>query len=176
VVLTNQVLDLIDNEFDVAIRLGALEPSGLIARPLQDYTLTICASDAYLQRHGVPSRPHDLQQHACLAYSYPAGDDWSSSEKLWRMSGPEGEVMVPVSGPMSINSTPALRQAALAGMGVVMMPDVLVQQDLREGKLTALLQDYQLPSRPMHLVYAQDRYRLPKLRHFVDFVLEVFGK
>jgi len=176
VVLTNQVLDLIDNGFDAAIRLGNLEPSGLIARPLQDYTLTICASNDYLQRRGTPLQPQDLQQHDCLAFAYPAGDEWSSNRTQWQLFGPQGEVVVPVSGSMVINSTPGLRQAALAGMGIVMLPDMVVRQDLREGKLTALLLGYQLPKRPMHLVYAADRYRLPKLRQFVEYMLEDWGK
>jgi DNA-binding transcriptional LysR family regulator len=91
------------------------------------------------------------------------------------MSGPEGEVMVTVSGPMVINSSAGLHQAARTGMGVVMLPDALVEQDLRDGKLVALMPDFQL-SRPMSLLYAQDRYRLPKLRRFVDFAMQKWGK
>ncbi|MGV8917229.1 MAG: LysR family transcriptional regulator [Pseudomonas sp.] len=176
VVLTNLVLDFIDGGFDVAIRLGALESSALIARPLQDYTLTLCASPEYLERCGTPINPEDLQHHQCLAFAYPAGDDWSSTAKQWVLKGEEGEVVVPVSGPMTVNSTPALRQAAIAGMGVVMMPDMLISRDLREGKLVALLQDYQLARRAMHLVYGQDRYRLPKVRSFVDYAMGLWGK
>ncbi|ROL69136.1 LysR family transcriptional regulator [Pseudomonas chlororaphis] len=176
VVLTNQRHDLIDSGFDVAIRLGNPEPSALIARPLEDYTLTICAAPAYLQRRGTPRRPEDLQQHDCLAFAYPAGDDWSSVEKQWRLSGPEGEIRVPVSGSLMINSSAGLYQAARSGMGVVMLPDALVQEDLEQERLVALLQGYQLPRRPMNLLYAQDRYRLPKLRSFVDFALEKWGR
>ena len=176
ILLNNQVMDLIDNSVHVAFRLGNPEPSGLIARPLVDYTLSICAAPSYLERHGAPTTPSELSQHACLTYAYPAGDEWSSVGKQWPLSGPEGEVLVPVSGPMVINSVPGLLQAARVGMGVVMLPDVLVQQDLREGKLVALLQDYQLPRRAMNLVYAPDRYRLPKLRCFVEFALQMWGK
>jgi DNA-binding transcriptional LysR family regulator len=92
------------------------------------------------------------------------------------MRGAEGDVEIPVSGSLTINSSQALRQAALEGMGIVMLPDALVEPDLRAGKLVALLTDYQLPSRPMHLLYAQDRYRLPKLRAFVDFVMEKWAR
>ncbi|ROM97129.1 LysR family transcriptional regulator [Pseudomonas brassicacearum] len=176
VVLTNQRLDLLDNGFDVAIRLGNTEPSNLIARPLEDYTLTMCASSAYLARRGTPQKPEDLADHDCLAFAYPAGDEWRSVEKQWRLSGPDGEIVVAVSGPMLINSSSGLHQAARTGMGVVMLPDALVDQDLREGKLVALMQDYQLPRRPMNLIYAQDRYRLPKLRSFVEFALQTWGK
>src|SRR5471032_1039770 len=176
VVLTNGRPDLLENGFDAAIRLGAIEPSNMIARPLIDYTLTMCASKEYLARRGTPQRPEDLQNHDCLAFAYAAGDDWHSVEKQWRLTGPEGEVLVAVSGPMLINSSAGLHQAARTGMGIVMVPDALVEQDLKDGKLVALMQDYQLPSRPMHLIYAQDRYRLPKLRSFVDFAMQMWGK
>jgi DNA-binding transcriptional LysR family regulator len=176
VVLTNGRPDLLENGLDVAFRLGAIEPSNLIARPLIDYTLTMCASKAYLARRGTPEKPDDLQHHDCLSFAYPVGDDWQSVEKQWRLSGPEGEVMVAVRGPMLINSSAGLHQAARTGMGIVMLPDALVEQDLLNGNLVALMQDYRLPSRPMHLVYAQDRYRLPKLRRFVDFAMQMWAK
>ena len=176
VMLSNGRPDLLENGLDVAFRLGAIEPSNVIARPLIDYTLTMCASPAYLARRGNPLTPQDLQQHDCLAFAYPAGDDWQSVAKHWRLSGPEGEVMVAVSGTLLINSSAGLHQAARTGMGIVMLPDALVEQDLASAALVALMPDYQLPSRPMSLIYAQDRYRLPKLRHFVDFAIQRWGK
>ncbi|MCQ6259962.1 LysR family transcriptional regulator [Pseudomonas sp. Q11] len=175
VVLTNQRLDLLDHGFDVAIRLGPPDPK-LIARPLMDYTLTICASQAYLARRGTPRKPGDLEQHDCLSFAYSAGDEWRFAQDHWPINGPEGEIKVPVTGPMLINSSSGLHRTALAGMGVVMLPDALVAQDLEEGHLVALLQDYQLPHRPMNLMYAQDRYRLPKLRSFVEFAMQQWGK
>jgi DNA-binding transcriptional LysR family regulator len=175
VVLTNQRLDLLDHGFDVAVRLGPVDPK-LIARPLVDYTLTVCASKAYLARRGMPQKPEDLQQHDCLSFAYSAGDEWRFAQEHWPINGPEGEIKVPVRGPMLINSSSGLHRAALAGMGVVMLPDALVEQDLKNGDLVALLQGYQLPHRPMSLLYAQDRYRLPKLRSFVEFALERWGR
>ena len=176
VTLTNRRPDLLENGLDVAFRLGELEASNLIARPLIDYTLTMCASPAYLARRGTPQIPEDLQHHDCLSFAYPAGDDWHSVEKEWRLAGPDGDVLVAVSGPMLINSSAGLHQAARTGMGIVMLPDALVEQDLKDGKLLALMPDYCPPSRPMNLMYAQDRYRLPKLRRFVDFALQMWGK
>lgn len=176
VVLSNQTMDLIEHGFDAAIRLGTPESSALIARPLQDYTLTICAAPAYLKRQGTPKTADDLRGHNCLAFAYPAGDDWRAADKLWRLTGPDGVMEVPVSGSMIINSTPALRQAVLAGMGVSMLPDVLISEDLARGKLVPLLQDYQPPSRTLWLMYPQDRYRLPKVRQFVEQALRAWGK
>jgi DNA-binding transcriptional LysR family regulator len=165
----------LESGLDVAFRLGNFEQSNLIARRLIDYTLTMCASPIYIKRRGMPLTPADLQQHDCLSFAYPAGDDWQSVEKEWRLSGPDGEVMVAVNGPMLINSSAGLHQAARAGSGIVMLPDALVEQDLREGRLVAVMPDYQPPSRPLHLLYAQDRYRLPKLRRFVEFAMQKWG-
>ncbi|MDD1966850.1 LysR family transcriptional regulator [Pseudomonas putida] len=176
VVLSNQLMDLIEHGFDAAIRLGMPESSALIARPLRDYTLTICASRDYLERRGTPLKAAHLCEHNCLAFAYPAGDDWRATDKLWKLTGPEGVIEIPVAGSMIVNSSPALRQAALAGMGIAMLPDVLIREDLQAGKLIPLLQAYRPPSRPMWLMYAQDRYRLPKVRHFVDSVLATWGK
>jgi DNA-binding transcriptional LysR family regulator len=176
VVLTNRRPELLESGLDVAFRLGNFEPSSLIARPLIDYTLTVCASPDYIKRRGMPQTPADLQQHDCLSFAYPAGDDWQSVEKEWRLSGPDGEVMVAVKGPMLINSSAGLHQAARTGMGIVMLPDALVEDDLQAGRLVTVMKDYQPPSRPMHLLYAQDRYRLPKLRRFVDFAVHKWGR
>jgi DNA-binding transcriptional LysR family regulator len=176
VVLTNRRPDLLENGFDVAFRLGNMEQTNLIARPLEDYTLTMCASPSYLARRGNPQKPDDLRQHDCLSFAYPAGDDWHSVEKEWRLTGAEGEVTVAVSGPMLINSSAGLHQAARTGMGIVLLPDALVDQDLKDGKLVAVMPDYLPPNRPMSLMYAQDRYRLPKLRSFVDFAMRMWGK
>jgi DNA-binding transcriptional LysR family regulator len=176
VVLSNQSMDLVEHGFDAAIRLGIPESSALIARPLDDYTLTICASKAYLERRGTPLTADDLRAHSCLSFAYPAGDDWRAADKLWKLTGPEGVMEIPVSGPMIVNSTPALRQAALAGMGVTMLPDVLISEDLHSGRLVPLLQGYQPPSRSLWLMYPQDRYRLPKVRHFVESALAAWGK
>ena len=139
VVLSNERMDLVDSGFDVAIRLGELETSSLIARPMQPYTLTLCASPAYLARRGVPQTPDDLQQHDCLAFAYPANDNWRDTDKLWRMTGDDGEVEVPVAGSLTINSSQGLRQAAVNGMGIIMLADALVPPDLESGKLVALL-------------------------------------
>lgn len=177
VVLTNQRVDLLDNGFDVGVRMGSLPSSSrLVARALHDYTLTLCAAPDYLARRGTPVRPQDLGGHDCLAFAYLADDDWSATQKHWQFSGPEGEVQVPVSGSLTINSSAGLYQAARVGMGIVMLPDALVEQDLLEGRLVALLPQYRLPSRPMHLIYPQERYRLPKLRSFVDYALGLWGR
>ncbi|WP_049622324.1 LysR family transcriptional regulator [Frateuria defendens] len=175
VVLTDRVVDLIAEGFDVAIRLGTLETSSLVARPLADYGLTLCAAPAYLQRRGTPASPQELAAHDCLAFAYPTGTEWRWTEKHWRMRGAQGEVSVEVGGRVTVNSAPGLRRAALSGLGIAMLPNALVGEDLRRGTLVPLLAGYRLPTRPMHLLYPQDRYKLPKLRSFVAFAVRAFG-
>ena len=174
--LSDNVVDLVSEGFDLAIRIGALDDSRLVARRIAPNRRVLCAAPAYLARRGNPQTPEELQLHDCLSFAYPAGDDWHSVEKQWRLSGPDGEVAVAVNGPMLINSSAGLHQAARTGMGIVMLPDALVEQDLENGKLIALMPDFLPPSRPMSLMYAQDRYRLPKLRRFVDFAMQMWGK
>ncbi|MGI4858381.1 MAG: LysR family transcriptional regulator [Janthinobacterium lividum] len=177
VVLTDRIVDLVDEGFDAAIRLGTLATSSLVARPLMDYGLTVCAAPAYLARRGAPVSPLDLATHDCLSFTYPAGTEWRWTEKQWRMQGPAGEdVCVDVSGRVSVNNAQALRRAALSGLGVAMLPNALVAEDLAAGRLVSLMDGYRLPSRPMHLVYSPDRFKGPKLRSFVDFCLETFGR
>jgi DNA-binding transcriptional LysR family regulator len=176
VVLTDRVVDLVEEGFDAAIRLGTLENSSLIARPLHDYGLTICASPAYILRCGQPLTPGELAGHDCLSFSYPVGTEWRWTEKHWRLAGAEGEVSVDISGRIAVNSAPALKRAALSGLGIAMLPDALVREELAEGKLLPLLGDYRLPVRPMHLVYAQERYRSPKLRSFVEYIVAALGR
>jgi len=176
VVLTDRLVDLVEEGFDAAIRLGTLENSSLVARPLHDYGLTLCAAPAYLARRGVPTTVQALAAHDCLAFAYPAGTEWRWTQKHWRLTGPEGEVTVDVSGRIAVNSAPALKRAALSGLGIVMLPDALVREELDDGRLLPLLTDWHLPVRPMHLVYPQERYRSPKLRSFVDYIVQHMGR
>lgn len=176
VVLTDRLVDLVEEGFDAAIRLGTLENSSLVARPLHDYGLTLCAAPAYLARRGVPTTVQALAAHDCLAFAYPAGTEWRWTQKHWRLTGPDGEVTVDVSGRIAVNSAPALKRAALSGLGIVMLPDALVREELDDGRLLPLLTDWHLPVRPMHLVYPQERYRSPKLRSFVDHIVQHMGR
>lgn len=176
IVLTDRVVDLVEEGFDAAIRLGTLPSSSLVARPLRDYGLTLCAAPAYLARRGAPSTPRDLAAHDCLAFTYPPGTEWRWSETQWRMRDPAGEELrVDVGGRVSVNNAQALRRAALSGLGVAMVPDALVAEDVAQGRLVTLMTAYVLPTRPMHLVYPRDRFKSAKLRSFVDFCLDSFG-
>ncbi len=162
--LSDHVVDLMEGGFEAAIRIGQLPAdAGLVARPLAPYRLMICASPDYLARRGTPELPSDLRQHDCLAFS-------AANVTQWRMQRELDVCRVPVEGRVSINNGQALREAALHGLGIVLQPALLLEADVRAGRLVRLLPDYALPSRPMHVVYLPDRYRSPKLRSFIDHV------
>lgn len=168
VALSDRVVDLIEEGFEAAIRIGSLPDSALIAKPLAPYQMMICASPAYLARRGIPRTPEELSQHECLAFS-PA------AVAHWRLSHQNGVSRVPVSGRVQVNHGQALRVAALHGLGIVLQPAILLAADVRAGHLVQLFPNHELPSRPMSVVYLPDRYRSPKLRSFVDFLVEHFG-
>jgi DNA-binding transcriptional LysR family regulator len=175
VVLTDTVVDLADDGFEAAIRIGTLQDTNLVARPLAPYRLAICAAPEYLARHGEPLSPEDLVRHNCLAYTYSSRSEWRSAQALWRLTGPDGEISIPISGCMQVDSAPGLRRAALAGMGIVMLPDIMVAQDVEAGRLVRLLRAYAPPTRPLNLLYLRDRRMSPKLRSFIDFVVGRFA-
>lgn len=166
-VLSDRVVDLLEEGFEAAIRVGPVPDSALIARPLAPYRLMICASPAYLARRGTPARPDELSQHECLSFS-------PSAAAHWRLEDQEHICRVPVSGRLQVNQGQALRVAALRGMGIVLQPAILLEDDVRAGRLVQLFPQHQLATRPMSVLYLPDRYRSPKLRSFVDFVVERF--
>lgn len=168
IALSDRVEDLAEEGFEAAIRIGPLPDSGLIAKPLAPYRLMICASPDYLARRGTPQQPQDLSDHECLSFS-------PTALAHWRMSDEDGAFRVPVSGRLQVNHGQALRVAALHGLGIVLQPAILLEADVRAGRLVRLFPAHQLPSRPTHVVYLPDKYRSPKLRSFVDFLVERFS-
>lgn len=167
--LSNRFVDLIDEGFDVAFRVGELADSGLIARKLAPYRLKLCAAPDYLASRPPIGHPQDLATHECLGFSY------TELRSRWTFIGPDGDITVPVSGKLMVDSGEALLMAARAGLGLLLQPVELVQEDLDSGRLIEVLPDYRVPVRPFHLLYAPDRRMTPKLRSFIDFALTTFG-
>lgn len=168
--LSDDVLDLVEHGFDAAIRIGALSDSGMVARPLGTYRMLVCASPSYLAARGVPRTPDDLARHDCLGFTA-----WRRRE-LWRFQGRSEEISVRIRKHLQINHGEALRQAALAGAGIVMQPEVLLADDVQTGRLVRLLRGYEPEGRPIHLVYLQDRRAPLKLRRFIEFAVERLGR
>ena len=170
--LTDRVVDLVEEGFEAAFRIGPTATSSLVARPLRLYQLIACASPAYLARHGTPRTPADLFSHELLGYAF-----WSrSTEQGWRFGRGEDTSVVPVKGRLEVNDCGALVAAALEGFGIVLGPEDVLRPAIETEFLIQVLPDYAAPNRPMHLVYASDRRQTPKLRSFIEASVEVFGE
>lgn len=163
--LSNRNVDLIEDAFDLAIRIGELGEADLVAKRLTDYRMVICASPAYLAEHGCPQTPQDLLSHRCLSHML-----WNRRSG-WRLG--DGDDTSGMPEPIfKCNDGNGLRMAALAGAGLLLQPQVLVAADLASGALVQVLQAYSPKPSPVHIVYRQDRHPLPKLSRFVAYLLE----
>ncbi|MGE0383492.1 MAG: LysR substrate-binding domain-containing protein [Gammaproteobacteria bacterium] len=163
--------DLVEGGFDLAIHAGnaRLADSNLVARKLGAFRHVICASPAYLARAGIPHQPQDLASHNCLVfYDDVANDDW-----IFRSAA--SEISVHVRGDISSNQGNALRIAAVADAGVVRLPNYMVGEDIRAGRLVELLAEYQTQPRAVFALYHQRRHLPAKVRTFVDFLAERFA-
>lgn len=162
--------DLVAEGFDVAVRIGALEDSSLIARRLAPCHSTLCAAPAYLARAGSPRTPRDLEAHNCLFYSLFRGGT------QWRLQGPEGEVAITPRGNFEVNNSDAIHTALLAGVGIGNMPDFIVGDDLAAGRLVPLLPAHALPEHGIWCVYPR-RHHLPaKVGAWLAFLEERLGQ
>jgi len=167
--LNDRFVDLVEDGFDAAVRIGALDDSSLIARPLMPYTMILAASPAYLKRAGVPRTPEDLHKHECIDYAH-----WNRRVS-WKLQTNDGNEMELPASRFRSNNGQALRMAALRGYGIIMQAELLIGEDVAAGRLVPLLQAYLPPPRPVHLVYPRDRRPTPKFTTFVDFMLERFA-
>jgi len=166
--ITDRMVDLVDEGYDAVIRTGELTDTSLRARALSPYEMVLCAAPAYLEGKDIPQHPADLAQHACLGFAH-----WMPRNQ-WTFEGPEGSVSVEVKGPLVVNMGHALRAAALNGLGVILQPRILLQEDIEKGLLLPLLPEWQHAARPMHIITAPDRRRTRKLDSFVEFIVERF--
>ena len=169
--LDDRFVNLVEEGLDVAVRIGALTDSSLVARRIAKTQAVACASRAYLEEHGEPETPEDLVGHRCLLYAY------LSTANVWRFQAPDGrEIPVAVSGPMRVNNGIVLADAAAAGRGIVMGPSFYVASRIRSGELKRILPAYRLPELGIHAVYPQRDFVPPKVRVFVDFLVERFKR
>jgi len=167
--LSDRLVDMVEEGYDVAIRITRQPNPALIARKLADAQISLCAAPAYLDAHGRPQQPEDLSAHQCLSYSYWAGGD------AWPLQGPRGEVSVPVRGSVRANNGDVLREAAIAGMGIILQPDFLVADALADGRLERVLPEWAVPGIGIHAVYTSRSHLAPKVRSFIDYLVEALG-
>lgn len=168
--LEDRFVDLIDDQIDVAIRVGHLPDSSLIALRLGEMTWVVCASPDYLSKNGTPKTPADLLQHDCLHYR-----NSKKAFNSWLFMGPNGEEKILINDALSINDSTALAQAAEDGQGIVWIDKNSLGDALETGRLVQVLQDYSLGiGYPIYALYPA-RHHLPvKTRKFVDFLTEYF--
>jgi DNA-binding transcriptional LysR family regulator len=168
--LNDRYVDLVNEGFDMAVRIGKLEDSSLVARKLAPSRRTISAAPAYLQKRGTPASPDDLEAHECLCYS-----NLGLSQE-WRFVRADGRPWpVAVRGRLHANNGDALRAAALRGFGLVVLPSFLVGRDFQSGALVSVLDAFMPQDSAVHAVYPHARHLSPKVRAFVDFLAERFG-
>lgn len=169
--LDDRKVDLVEEGFDVAIRIGQLPDSSLVARRLCACPRVICATPAYLRSQGEPRVPADLARHAAVLYSF------AESPAQWDLTDPAGRaVAVPVAGPVRINNSLALREVLLADTGLALVPRFIVGPDLRAGRLKAVLPGYRPREVSIYAVYPGRRHLSPKVRAFVDFFAELLSR
>ncbi|ATB42640.1 LysR family transcriptional regulator [Cystobacter fuscus] len=169
--LSDQFVDLVSEGFDLAIRIGALGDSNLVARRIGNNRRVLCASPAYLRRRGTPRSPDDLAAHDCLLLFGAKGrqDTWSLLDASGR------GIDVRVRGRLESNFGELLRDAAVAGEGIAIHSIWHIADDLRAGRLRVVLPGYTLPETGIHAVMPQRRMVPPRVRAFVDFLAEHFG-
>lgn len=170
--LNDQFLDLVGEGYDLGIRVGAMPDSSLVARRLADNRRVLCASPAYLRRHGVPRIPADLVNHECLLLLGSHG-----RQDVWRFIGSDGtEISQRVQGRFESTQGELIRDAAVAGMGVSLHSLWHIHEQIRHGVLQVLLPDYPVPMTGIHAVMPQRRLVPPRVRAFVDFMAARFGE
>lgn len=164
--LTDRYVDIVEEGFDVAIRIGDLKDSSLKARRISNFELVICASPEYLAQRGHPQFPEDLENHECLEFaSWSSTSGWQSILKSVK----------PRSSPRYItNNGHALRNAALDGIGLIFQPRALLKNDIERGRLIEILTEYAPKPRPVYAVYPSERQLAPKLSSFISFLSEHF--
>ncbi|MBV6792736.1 LysR family transcriptional regulator [Xanthomonas euvesicatoria] len=168
--LSDRLVDMVEEGFDVAIRITRQPAPMLIARQLGKVRILACASPAYLARAGTPRHPSDLAGHECLLYHYsPSGDEV-------RFQGPEGDIDVRLRGGLRANNGHVLNAAALAGQGIVMQPDFLAEPHLAAGRLVRILPDYALDEIGIFAVYTSRSHLAPKVRSFIDYLIECMAE
>jgi DNA-binding transcriptional LysR family regulator len=168
IVLSDRLTDLVEEGYDLAVRIARLPDSTLVSRKLAQTQMVLCASPAYLAQRGTPVHPSELARHDVVAYAY-----WSSGD-LWTFQGPDGEVSVRTRSRIQANNGDTCRAAALAHQGVILQPDFLVHDDLRRGDLVELMPAFRSVALTIHAVVPTRKQLPPKVRRLIDFLVEAF--
>lgn len=164
--MLNRYVNLVEEGVDLAIRVGPLEDSGLIARSLGTLQVYFVASPAYLAQAGTPNTPTELSQHRCVL------DNSNRQPGRWRYKGSRGSQAVAVPRTLEVNDDSVAAQFAADGLGIAYLPDFIIQPWLDDGRLVTLLEDYQLAAQPVSLVYPANRLMSPALAALIEVLLD----
>ncbi|MDX2229762.1 MAG: LysR family transcriptional regulator [Leptolyngbyaceae cyanobacterium bins.349] len=169
--LNDRFIDPIEEGFDVTVRIAQpQESASLIVHPLTAAPRVMCAAPSYLERHGTPTQPEELRQHSCLHYGQLAVD------AQWTLIGLDGEQTISVNGVWCSNNGEVLKDAAVRGLGITLLPTFIVGQELQQGTLQIVLPDYHPPELSISVIYPVHRHLSTKVQLLVDFLQERFGE
>ena len=163
-------LDVLRDEVDIALRYGKLHESGLVARLLMNTQTVLCAAPSYLQQHGTPQTPEELTQHNCLIFER-SGRPY----RLWKFSKDGKTKEISVSGDRSMDDAALAREWAITGAGVILKSRIDIKEDVRNGRLTTFLNDWETEEYPLHALLPSNRFIPTRVRTFVDFLAERFA-
>jgi DNA-binding transcriptional LysR family regulator len=169
VTLSDRIVDVVEEGYDLAIRIATLPSSSLISKRLASTRVVLCASPEYLASHGTPSDPAELADHEIIAYRY-----WPTSD-TWQFDGPDGPVNVTIKPWMHTNNGDTCRAIALADQGVILQPTFLIGEDLAAGRLVELLPEYRSIELGIYAIYPTRKHVAPKVRALVNFLEERFS-
>ncbi|NBS95070.1 MAG: LysR family transcriptional regulator [Betaproteobacteria bacterium] len=167
--LSDRVVDLVEEGYDLTVRISKLRASSLVSRQLTTTRLVLCASPQYLQKYGMPGHPSEIANHRVIAYSLlSTGDQWA-------FDGPEGPVTVKVTPRMITNSGDTCCAAALQHQGIVLQPTFLVGPHLVSGALVEVLPQFRAVELGVYAIFPTRTHLTPKVRALIDFLIEAFG-
>jgi DNA-binding transcriptional LysR family regulator len=169
ITLSDRLVDLVEDGYDLAIRIAQLEDSTLVSKLLATTRMVLCASPKYLKTHGTPKHPSELASHSVIAYSY-----WSTKDE-WEFNSPKGKVRVKTQPTIHTNSGDTCRAAALAHQGVILQPTFLVGPDLAAGTLVELMPEFQSLELGIYAVYPTRKHLSTKVRMLIDFLTAHFA-
>jgi len=169
-VMREEFADLVEEGFDLAIRIGELGETGLVARLIGTTRRVTVAAPAYLAVRGTPEHPHELARHDCVLFTRLGGGT------VWHFDGPNGALSVAVNGRLRSNNSEAVRTGALNALGVAILPTWHFAEDIEAAGLTRILPEYEPKPLPIHAVYASRRHLAPKVRALIDFLVDEFAQ
>lgn len=168
-ILSDQQIDPVQEGFDVTLRIADLMSSSMIARKIAPAARVVCAASSYLERRGTPKHPSELREHDCLAYGHLA------TGNQWKLTGPDGDHWIHIPWTLCTNNAEVLRDAAVKGRGIALLPTFIAGADLQKGSLRTILSEYKAPEISVYAIYPETRHLSIKVRVFIDFLVERFG-